>query len=128
MEIKFDMEGGCNLVEGVGFRHIKITELEVVSFLRPGEEFISGEEMVVRAKELGANLSRRHAEYLLEHHDEIPKEFQKYYLVFTGTILSDHSGHRLVPYLYWDGKRWFLSFYWLGHDLYSNYRLVRLRD
>ena len=78
MEIKFDMEGGCNLVEGVGFRHIKITELEVVSFLRPGEEFISGEEMVVRAKELGANLSRRHAEYLLEHHDEIPKEFQKY--------------------------------------------------
>ena len=102
---------------------------DIVEFLKPGESSVNGELMKQRAKELNAHLGQYHAEYLLEHQELIPKEWQgKYYLVFLGTVWQDRDGDRFVPYLSWDGDGWYLSFDWLRGDWDSSVRLVRLRE
>lgn len=45
---------------------------EIFSFLREGEDYISGEAMVKRAKRMNANLGQEDCEFLLAHEDEIP--------------------------------------------------------
>ena len=120
---------GWELIEDVIFSPFDVPKMELVSFLEQGENRINGKEMVRRARtELNANLGQRHAEYLLEHQSEIPKEFQKFYLVFMGTIWRGPSGDRVVTYLLWDGERWCLHFDWLGHGWGSDGRLLRLRE
>jgi hypothetical protein len=121
---------GWELVEDVGFAPpFDISKMELVSFLKNGENYINGEEMVRRGRtELKVNLGQRHAEYLLEHQNEIPKEFRKFYPVFTGTIWRCPDGNRRVACLYWDGRQWVLSFRWLGDDWRSYARLPRLRE
>lgn len=117
---------GWALLEDAGEpSSISIADLELVSFLKRGESYIGGEEMVKRAKKSGANLGQRHAEFLLEHQDEIPAKYRKHYLVFPGTIWRFRDGGRLVPYLCWDGGRWELVFGWLGRGWDSSARLPR---
>lgn len=128
---KYDKrKDGWELLEDVvGFNPISPTKLELVSFLKPGEISVGGEEMIRRAREeLGANLGQRHAEYLLEHQQGIPQEFRKYCIVFTGTVWRYPDGGRSVADLYWDGLRWILHFVWLGHVWFSSDRLARLRE
>lgn len=88
------------------------SQLKLVSFLREGEIYISGEELVKRAKEMGANLGQAQAEHLLKHQQEIPEDWEKfyYYLLFAGTSWRDRDGRRYVPCLY-RRRRWGLSFY-----------------
>ncbi|MEX1061791.1 MAG: hypothetical protein WEC39_01625 [Patescibacteria group bacterium] len=101
--------------------------LEATTFLRRGESSISGEEMRRRSVELGANLGQRQAEYLLDHQEEIPKEWRAFYLVFPGTFWRDRDGDLEVPCLRCYGGRWNLHFFWLGGDWGSSARLVRAR-
>lgn len=127
---------GWTLIEDCGFvpAITSPSQLELVPFLHEGESYVNGEVMLQRARaELNANLGQKHAEYLLEHQSEIPKEFRKYYLVFTGTIWH-YSWHysdgddRGFPCLGWRSDKWCLRFSWCkgvswdGHD-----RLVHLR-
>jgi hypothetical protein len=120
---------GWELVEDVDFSPIDISKLELIPFLKAGENYINGEEMVRRAStEFKINLGQRHAEYLLKHQDEIPKEFREFYPVFTGTIWRSPFGDRSVAYLYWLGERWCLSFDWLDNGWNSSDRLPRLRE
>lgn len=108
---------------------ISAGNLDLVPFLKKGESRIDGEELVRRARgELRANLGQRHTEYLLEHQDEIPEEFRKYYLAFTGTVWRGRSGYRRAACLCWRGKRWDLDFYWLDSDFRSGDRVVRPRE
>ena len=103
--------------------------LEGVTFLKDGEQYVNGEELVRRARgELKANLGQRHAEYWLEHQEAIPEELRSCYLVFTGTIWRDRDGYRCVPGLAWGGLRWDLDFTWLGRGFRSYARLVRPRE
>ena len=127
---KYDkQEDGWELLEDIRFSPIDPAELELVSFLKPGESFINGDEMVRRARtELRANLGQRHAEYLMEHQKEIPVEFREYYLVFTGTVWCRSGGNRRVACLRWGGPRWVLHFHWLENDWGSYGRLVRPRE
>ena len=107
---------------------ISAGKLDLVPFLRDRESYTGGEEVVIRARgDLSANLGQCHAEYLLDHQDEIPEEFRKYVLVFTGTIWRDRGSGRGVPCLDWDGKRWCLRFRWLEGVFYSYSRLLRFR-
>jgi len=115
---------------------ISITNLELVSFLKKGEDLISGEEMRKRAKELNANLGQRHAEYLLEHQKEIPVEWREFDLVFTGTLWREQKGGSFfrrrdsfyMPCLSWGGGGWWsLYFGWLGRNWDSGERLLRPR-
>lgn len=129
---KYDKtKDGWELIENVGFEPplTYIKKIELISFLKDGESYINSEVMVERAKnELHANLGQQHAEYLLEHQSEIPKEFQKYYLVFLGTKWRP-GGYRCVPYLEWDGGKWLLCFRWLDNSSWDDdYRLVRPRE
>jgi hypothetical protein len=100
-------------------------QLELVSFLRERESWVSGEELMRRAVELKANLGQRQAEYLLKHQEQIPKEWRQYYIVFTGTTWRGRRGCRGVPCLYCFAGRWRLRFHWLGGGFLSYDRLVR---
>lgn len=119
---------GWELLEDVDFTPINPAKLELVSFIKNNESSIGGEEMVRRGRELRANLGQRHAEFLLERQAEIPKEFRKYYIVFTGTIWRSPDGRRSVACLYWRGERWILFFPWLGLGWRSSGRLARPRE
>lgn len=118
---------GWTLLEDVLFDG-KLFVPDIVEFLKPNESSVNGEVMKLRAKELNAHLGQRHAEYLLEHQDLIPKEWRgKYYLTFPGTVWRGSSGGRVVPCLGWNGGRWCLSFCWLGDGWLSSDRLVSRR-
>jgi len=114
-------------------RNIKETQLfspnqlECVSFLEEGESFVTYEELVKRAEKIRADLGQRQAEHLLEHQEEIPKEWQQYCLVFLGTVWIEKSGSRHCSYLYFDGH-WSLGFAWLSNDFYPAMRLLRPRN
>ncbi len=118
---------GWELVEDVGLEPtIAPNKLQLVSFLKEGESSIGFKELIRRAREeLHANLGQSHAEYLLEHQKEIPKDFRKHYLVFSGTIWCGRDGVRYVPYLYWYGRHWNLLFRWLYYDFDGYSRLLR---
>lgn len=117
------------LLEDAPRRITSVKDIELVPFLKKNEKSIKGEELVLRARgELNADYGQHDAEYLLEHQDEIPAEFRKYYLVFTKTIWRDSDGRRRVPYLGFDGGHWYLRFLWLEDDYSSHVRLVRPRE
>ncbi len=108
---------------------ISVANMELMPFLKEGENYVGGEEMVRRArKELNTNLGQRHAEFLLEHQNEIPEEFRQYVLVFTGTIWRDRDGDRGVPCLYWLSEQWYLDVDWLENGFSVDYRLPRPRE
>ena len=102
--------------------------LKLVSFVQEGENSVSGEEMIKRAKENDALLSLRHAKVLLRSQDKIPEEWRKYVLVFPGTVrrflFPLPLGPRDVSCLRWLGARWCLRFDWFGGVFNSHYRLV----
>lgn len=104
--------------------------LDLVPFLKEGESYVGGDQMVsrTRGEELRANLGQRHAEYLLKNQNDIPEEFRPYVLVFPGTKWRDRGDGRGVPYLDWDGDQWCLGFGWLGSDFGSGCRLLRPRE
>lgn len=121
-------EEDWELLENVSRVTNSVAALKLVPFLKPDENYVNGEEMVRRARmELASNFGQEDAEWLLEHQAEIPDEWRKFYLVFTGTVWRGSRGHRGVAYLYWDGGRWFLHFHWLDLDWHSIGRLLRLR-
>ena len=95
-------------------------------FLREGENFIDGEEMVKRAKEQGILTGLRHAEAMLRNQEKIPVEWRKYYLVFSEVWRSPH-GDRSAWALFWGDERWCLGCHWLGGDFSSRCRLVASR-
>ena len=124
---KYDKtKDGWTLVETNKPLVMNFKKLELVSFLKDKEESITGEEMRKRAVELKANLGQVEAEWLEEHQDKIPESWRNSYLVLPATLWRDSGGHLRVPYLYWFGERWGLSWRWLENDWYSFVRLVRL--
>lgn len=128
--------GDVILFEGISEEEIDISKLEIVSFLREGESYVSGQVMVNRAKELGADLGECHAKGLLKKQDQISeeqqKEWQRYYLVFPGTVwrhpLPHVYGGLYLPCLTSSDRQWFLFFRWLKNDWFNDSRLVRLRE
>ncbi len=119
---------GWTLIEDVTEpEQISITGLEIFSFLKEGEDHISGEKMQSRAENMGASLGQRHAEYLFEHQAEIPEVWRRFYLVFPGTVWRGPHGGMDVPYLRWDVEQWHLGFCWLERGWDSGGRLLRPR-
>ena len=104
------------VVEDVSPFEFKVKDLEFISFLEKGEDYIGGEEMRKRAVGLKANLGLADAKYLLDHKAEIPAKLRgKKYIVLPGTVLRDSVGDLLVPYLGWRGGRWVLDFNWVDN-------------
>ncbi|OGY62464.1 MAG: hypothetical protein A2745_03270 [Candidatus Harrisonbacteria bacterium RIFCSPHIGHO2_01_FULL_44_13] len=102
-------------------------ELELVSFLKDGENSIQGYEMARRAQKMGANLGQKHAEAFLAKYGRWAPPEGVYYITFPGTVWQVGGGSRHIPYLLWSGGRWYLRFGWLESDWDSGDRLLCLR-
>ena len=116
------------VLEGVPFSGESFVP-EFVEFLKPGEQYITGEEMIKRAKEKSALPGKSHADWLLQNQLLIPTEQRKHYLVFPGTRLKDSEDNLCVPGLYWSGNEWYMSSCKLGsvEGLNHRDRLVRMK-
>lgn len=114
---------------------IDISRLELVSFHEDGEEYVSGEEMMRRARDEKnfpgcSNWSQHHAEQLLEQAAELPKEWARNggpALLFADTIFLGEHCRRRVPCLIWLDGQWQLYWGWLEEDFVRRYRFLRLR-
>src|SRR3989338_4120264 len=85
-----------------------------------------GEEMLKRAKKLGASSGLRHLEAMLREQEKIPVKLRKFVLVST-EVWQSTDGSRLVWCLYWGGERCYLGYRWLEVDFFSFSRLVASR-
>ncbi len=95
-----------------------VTVLAVRSFLKSGEEFISGEEMRKRAEEFHGNFGWEQTKYLQLHQEEIPHAWRHWQdhdrrrqsercLVFPGTVLLNPvTKEEQVPVLCWREEHW----------------------
>jgi len=117
---------GWLVLEDVEPSKFHVKDLEFISSLEKGEEYIKGEVMRQRAVKLKANLSLCDGKYLLEHQDEIPAKLRgKKYIILSGTLLRVSSDDLSVPCLYWDGVRWVLDFRWLDSVFHGSFCLAR---
>lgn len=82
------------------------TALELRDFLIGPETRITGDTMLLCAKEFGNLAGQRHAEQLLVQEKEIPKSWQEYDLVFLGTLWGYADGNRCVVVLGWNHYGW----------------------
>jgi len=87
---------------------------------------VSGETMIGRAKEKKISSGLRHAEAMLRNQERIPVEWRKFVLVFA-EVWQGPDGDRRVWCLFWDGKCWCLSHFWLAYGFLSGFRLVASR-
>ena len=101
--------------------------IELTPFKADDEEDLYGEEVVERVLALDGMLGQRHAEYLLAHPDEIPEEFQRYSLIFPGTVWRSPEGNHQVPCANWRQGTWELTFGIVEGGFDASDRLVRLR-
>ncbi len=105
---------GWKLENNSGNMPVGEVKFELASFLRGNESSISGNEMIKRAKEMGADFNQGTAEILLANQNRIPESWRKFYLVFPGTVWLGLIGECFVPCLRWHSGRWILYFYWFG--------------
>lgn len=99
--------------------------LEFVSFVPDGQNYVNGEEMVRLARERRANFGLQHGAWLLEHEEEIPEGCD--FIPLPGTILRDPAGDRGVADLHRYRGRWNLHFHYLADGWHRNDRLLRPR-
>lgn len=118
------LQEGWEVAENIEGEPVPISQLELVSFLKHGENSVSGEEMRRRAKEMGASHGLRQGRRFLKEQEEAPREWRKYYVPLAGALVQTPFGLLCVPYLYWRGGRWELDFDRLGGDWSSLGRLV----
>lgn len=104
-----------------------IKDFELVPIVKENEGYVSGKEMLERAKEQGISTGKAEAVWLLEHQTDIPKEWREHYLIFPD-YLQDDDGYGYVAYFGWNGKRWELYFFWLDNYFRRYDRFVRRRE
>jgi len=92
--------------------------LNLATILRPTEEKVDGAEYERRIAPRPDSLyGLQHALWLVEHQDEHPAFkalLGKIYIDFSGLVVVIEGGMRVVFYLIQDGKRWSVSWFWLG--------------
>lgn len=86
-----------------------VQSLEVNSFAE-GTEDIIGDPMVQIILEMDGLLGQWHAEYAVENQDQLPDQFQRYSLVFPGTVWRSPDGNHQVPCLTYRQGQWDLIF------------------
>jgi len=102
--------------------------LELVDFFKPGEHLVEGDEVIQRAKALGADLGEELAEELLENKDCIPEEIGEFDIVFPGTIRQIEFSERkikVIPYLHKQGRNWVKGLGGVQYDWNRQARLAR---
>ena len=103
-----------------------ISDLELIPICGDDEPWISGEDLLMRTMEVGANLGQEQVEYILENRNDIPEEWGIPFLLFPDVIRRDRPGNLYFPFIYWNGE-WGLEFCLLDSRHSSSGRLVRRR-
>ena len=98
-------------------------DFELISFVKDNQSYIDAGQMIDRARELNANVGQKEAEYFLEHQDEIPEDWRKWYIVFPEWYTRNYAGDELVGYLCWDSSQWIKCLNWLDGALSNSIRL-----
>ena len=102
---------GWQLVENISEPvQINMHDLKLVSYIYFGEKYVKGDELRRRARVQDANLSQQHAEYILEHQEYIPEEFQDIYFIFPGTVWQNKVNKKVMPCLFATRGRWQMLF------------------
>lgn len=114
------------VVKDVGLAPDGTFAIQFDKLLRDDETYIGGEAGLERAEEMGELAGESHAKRIMDRRDLIPVECRSFALLILGTVRSDSYGGRRVLYFCWDGVRWYSDWFWLGDDLCSFYRVVRL--
>ncbi len=85
--------------------------IELQSIIEEGGPDLLGEEMVEYVEKISSpKLGQRHAEYLLDHLDQIPEAFQRLSLIFLGTVWRGPEGNHHVPCLNFYQGEWEITF------------------
>lgn len=128
LNLRYDRrKDGLELREHASRTITSVADLELVPFLRDGEQSIRGYDLIGRTRyELDADLGQEDAEFLLEHKEEIPSEFSEFGLFCAGTIWSHGTGFSASG-LILSGGLWYLASPRLELDFGSTVRLARLR-
>ena len=74
------------------------------------EPFMVGDDVVDRVRSMSPKLGQRHCEFLHAHPDMIPEAYNRYTLVFAGTLWRDQAGNHLVPCLHRSQGEWKIIF------------------
>ncbi len=106
---------------------VSADSIEMAPFAEGIEDLI-GEPMVELIMGTPDLLGQRHAEYLLDHQEQIPEEFQRYSLVFPGTIWRSQDQNHQVPCLTCRQGVWDLIFGILEGGFDSRDRIAQVRD
>ena len=86
-----------------------VLQLEMLAFA-DGTEDIIGDPMVNLILEMEGLLGQCHAEYAVDHQDQISSDLQKFSLVFPGTIWRSPDGNHQVPCITYRQGQWDLIF------------------
>jgi hypothetical protein len=106
---------------------LEISRFELREFLEKGESFVTGKEMLERARKLGGLTGLDSALYLLDNQEKIPEEWRNFYIFFPGALLRRSGVNLSVPFLNWYGRGWDLKLRWVGNGWRPDDRLMRLR-
>jgi hypothetical protein len=114
---------GWVLLEDSSKPKIRISNLKFVS----AGEFISVWVLKLRAKEMNANLGQYHAEYILKHIEEVPRQTREKLkrsggkILFPGTVwIGNEQGDGMMPCILWNNIFWKFEFIPLDdEDFYS---------
>ena len=98
---------------------------EILGFLREGEDYVKGDIMVSRAKEMQAHLGEDDGQHLLDHQSEIPVALRG--MVFVFTDWRRPGGPGSVGCVDWGGGRWGLRWIWLDDDWLGGDRVLRCK-
>lgn len=93
--------------------------------LGEGGDYLFGDEVSERVHTFDRLLGQVHCEYLVAHPDQIPEDYQKFMLVFAGTIWRSPDGNHQVPCATFRQGEWSLIFGILEGGLESRDVLVR---
>lgn len=105
---------------------IPISDLQLVPICGNGESWTSGENLLMRAKEVGADLGQGQVEYMLERRDEFPERWKPFSLDFSEAVRRDRRNFLYYPFFYWNGE-WDWDFASLDARHPASGRLVRPR-
>lgn len=98
---------------------------DILGFHR-GEEYVKGDLMVSRAKEMNAHLGQNDGQHLLDNQQDIPAALRgKVAFVFTDWRHPDDPGN--VYYVCWHegSERWVKDWSWLDSDWHDDCRVLR---
>ena len=102
---------GMELVEDVAEpTQISPETLGETGIFGDDEPFMVGDDVVDRVRAMSPKLGQRHCEYLHAHPEMIPEAYNRYTLVFAGTLWRDPAGNHLVPCLHRSQGEWKIIF------------------